>query len=153
MPFLADRLSPLPVSLLQIMPGTPEARKSMEYADSGIDMSYFDKLDVEDVTQEEHANVLSAKTTMVDVERMKTCVSLREDIRVKFDQLHDLLIRGPSSALNDVQPIQDLIGELVIDLGDHLPETFASALIDANCLAEKKEEYFRSEERVRLRNM
>ena len=54
--------------------------------------------------------------------------------------------------LNDAQPIQALIGKLAIDLGDLLPETSASALIDASCLAEK-EEYFRIEERVHARNM
>ena len=84
---------------------------------------------------------------------MKTCVCQRPDIRGKFDRLHDLLIRGPSSTLNNSQPIQALIGELAIDLGDLLPETSASALIDVTCLAEKKDEYFQIEECVRARNM
>ena len=55
--------------------------------------------------------------------------------------------------LNNAQPIQALIGELTIDLGDLLLETSASALIDVSCLAQKKDEYFQIEERVRARNM
>ena len=40
---LPDLLSPLPASLVRTMPGTPEAFKSADYANSGISLGYFEK--------------------------------------------------------------------------------------------------------------
>ena len=84
--------------------------------------------------------MLAMKTIIADSENMAPCVNLRDDIRSKFDRLNELLLRGPLAIMSDVKPIQALIDELVNDLGDPLPATSASALIDVNCLAEKKEE-------------
>ena len=54
---------------------------------------------------------------------MATCVRLRDDLRRKFDRLHELLIRGALAVMNDANLIQALICELVNDLGDLLPAT------------------------------
>jgi len=152
-PFLTDPLIPLSPSLLLAMPGTPEASHSFGYPDSGIGMSYFDRLDdLEDITQEQRDNVMDVRTIITDSKRMKTCVSLRGDIWCKFDRLHKLLLREPLVIMNDIEPIGALIGELVDDLGDLLPATSASALVDVSCLADLKEKYLRVEERCRRRD-
>ena len=83
---------------------------------------------------------------------MQACVDLRDDIQHKFDRLHAFLLRDILIIMGDIQPIRDLINELVDDLGDLLPVTSASALVDVVHLAEKKEKYLRVEEHRRRRN-
>ena len=68
-PFLADPLSPLSASLLRAMPGTPEASKTAEYADSGdgVSWGYFEDLDgKEEVTQEQRADLMTVETIIAN---------------------------------------------------------------------------------------
>ena len=119
------------------MPGTPEAGDFADHADSGVSLGWFERLD-EEVIQENRAHVLDATTILTDSKQMQACVDLWGDIQHKFDRLRELLLRDIPIIMGDIQPIRDLISELVDDLGDHLLATSASALVDVVHLAEKK---------------
>ena len=94
--------------------------------------------------------MLAMKTIIADLGKMASCIKQRGDLQRKFDRLQELLIKRSLAVMNEAKPIQTLIGELVNDMGDVLPATSASALIDVSCLAESKEEYLQAEERCRF---
>ena len=97
------------------MPGTPGAGNSDDHADSGVSLGWFERLD-EEVIQENRAHVLVAMTIRTDSKQMQACVDLRGDVQHKFDRLSELLLRDIPIIMGDIQPIRDLITELVDDL-------------------------------------
>ena len=133
------------------MSKAPEAEYSGDHADSGMNLSWFEQLD-DEVLQESRTTEPDAETILTDSKKMQSCVDRRGDIRIKMDRLRDLLLRNISAIMNDTQPIQNLATELVSDLGDLLPETSASALIDVVHLAEKREKFHRVEDRRHRRD-